>query len=264
MSVLIALALGLRGLASARAEEVRRLNAELEERVRDRTQQLAASNEHLQRFASFLSHELKQPLSSQAVWIDLLASRLGGVDQESRHYLAELRGSALRMRDLLAAQLALAASDTARPSAPVELTALARGVLQALKPELEAAGAQVELEPLATVSGDAEQLRQLLRNLVENAIKYRSAERPLRIRIHARDADDDAAIFVEDNGRGLSPDQRERIFEPSVRLAPDGVAGDGLGLALCRSIAARHDGSIEVQSEPDAGATFTVRLPRAS
>jgi len=279
MSALLGLAVGLRGLAASRARaldleahaheeaarEVGRLASELEARVLARTAELARSNEELKDFAAFLSHELRQPLSTLAVWIDLLGSRYADtLDGEGRRYLSELRSVAGRLSDLLEAQLALSAINRSEfEPGLVDLASLAREVARELKPDLDAAGASVEIGSLPVVEGDPQQLRQLVRNLLENAIKYRSPERPLRVQIEGGAENGSGWMRVGDNGRGFSPSEAQRIFDISVRLQPDSGPGHGIGLALCRRIAMRHGGSIRAEAEPGRGAAFTVHLARA-
>ena len=279
MSALLGLAVGLRGLAASRARardreahahaeaarEVGRLAAELEARVRARTAQLARSNDELKDFAAFLSHELRQPLSTLAVWINLLDSHYADIlDDEGRRYLSELRRVAGGLSDLLEAQLALSAVNRAElEPGLVDLASLAREVGRELKPDLHAAGATVEIGSLPVVEGDPQQLRQLVRNLLENAIKYRSPERPLRVQIEGGAENGSGWMRVRDNGRGFSPSEAQRIFDISVRLQPDTGPGHGIGLALCRRIAARHGGSIQAEAHAGHGATFTVHLARA-
>jgi signal transduction histidine kinase len=270
LSALAALALGLLGVASARArahasavDEILRLNLELEARVQQRTRELARSNEGLRQFASFLSHELRQPLSTQAVWADLLETKHGeALDEDGRHCVSRLRSGATRMGELLDAQLALAfGKHGALRAGPFDLGELADEITSSLRSELAAARARVLRVRLPAVHADRAQLGQLIRNLLENAIKYRSDERPLRIRLSGRVEAGNVLFCVEDNGRGFPQAQADRIFEASVRLEPGSGSGDGIGLALCRHIAATHGGWIRARSAPGKGAAFTVVLP---
>ncbi|HEY8121841.1 MAG TPA: ATP-binding protein [Myxococcota bacterium] len=277
VSSLLTLSLGMRALAVARtralarealareaaAEEVSRLNTELEVRVLARTAELTHSNEELRQFASFLSHELRQPLSAQGVWADLLETKHGAaLDEEGKRCVAQLRSGSARMAELLDAQLALARSDRrASAGEAVDLEPIARAVLADLEPVLREIGGRVDVGALPVVRGERHQLEQLLRNLLENAIKYRSLAAPLRIRIRGVVEGADALLSVEDNGRGFPLADAERIFEPAVRLEPDDGGGQGLGLALCRQIAAGHGGWIRARGSPGGGAVFTVLLP---
>lgn len=268
MSVLLALALMLRGIAAARADDVETLNQELEERVVARTTELERSNHDLERYASFLSHELRRPISTHTIWAELLESRYGNqLEEPFRTYLAEIRSGARRMSDLISAQLELSTAAAAEPEPnSVDLTCLVREVQTELKADLERTGGTVRAGPLPVVRVDARQLRQLVRNLLENGIKFRRAGVPPEIEVSFQRGsprrEDAVEVRFRDNGRGFSSDEAHRVFRFSERLDPDGEPGNGLGLALCAHIASRLGGEIYADGEPGMGATFHVVLPR--
>ena len=272
-SLLLTLALGMSSIAMARAaalrdemaerqrahEEIRRLNVELEDRVRARTAELSKRNEDLRRFASFLSHELRQPLGTLAIWAELLETRHGAtLDAEARRYLAEIRANAKRLGDQIEAQLA--ASSQEPKAEPTDLVRVIREVAGALKPALEEADASLELDELPILRVEAQQVRQLFFNLLENAVKYRRPDVPLRIGIRY-ESGDPIEIRVEDNGHGFPPAQAERLFAVGERLAQPGVEGHGLGLAICRRVLERHGGTLHAEGRPERGATFRLRFP---
>ncbi len=278
LSVLAALALFLRNVAAQRADaleaeiagheraedQVRRLNAGLEERVRERTSELERSNEGLQRFASFLSHELRQPLGTQMIWIELLESQAGdALDDAAQRNLANIRAMALKMSDLISGQIALSVQPEAQAATErVDLAAAVRDAITVLGPQLDELGAKVSVGTLPHVRGDARQLTQLFRNLLENAIKYRRDGVQTEIAIRAElVAERGLEIAVEDNGRGFAAENAERIFRPSERLDEAGAEGQGLGLAICKAIVARHGGSLRAEGRPGEGATFKIALP---
>jgi len=281
MSLLLGLALGLGNVASARAralgleigehqraeEEIRRLNRELEERVRQRTAELSRSNEGLKQFASFLSHELRQPVGAQAIWAELLETECArSLGEEGRGYVERIRACARRMSELISAQLALAAASTAElESERTDLEAVLREVVSDLKMSLDAVGASVRVGPLPVVLGDSRQLYQLFRNLLDNAIKYRRPDVALEVAIR-RGAPEPGSpqrleIVVEDNGGGFSDEESLRIFDPAERLDRDDGEGHGLGLALCRRIVDRHGGELRAEGMPGRGARFHIALP---
>jgi signal transduction histidine kinase len=289
ISALLALSLRLAQQASARAaavelgnmelsrrieesqrarEEVRKLNAELEERVKHRTADLARSNEDLKRFASFVAHELRQPLGTMTIWTELLETGSGeALDQKALGYLRQIRGSVRRMSDMISAQLALSAiSSGALQLEPIDLSKLVSEVVAELVLEIEAASACLEVEVLPTAWVDARQMRQLFKNLIGNALKYRRPDVPLVVGVRAASESDAAyqCIVVEDNGRGFDSADAERAFGVHERLDPNSAEGAGLGLAICRRIVVRHGGTISAEGRPGAGATFRIRLPRIS
>jgi signal transduction histidine kinase len=279
MSVLVAIALFLRNVAAQRASEleveiaghedaeseVRRLNAELEARVRDRTSELERSNEELQKFASFLSHELRQPLGTQLIWIELLESEVGSqLESGTQRTLANIRAMALKMSDLISAQLS--AKPAAKASTePVDLSSVVRDAIAEVALQLDEIGAKVYVGPLPNVRGDERQLTQVFRNLLENAVKYRREGVQSEITINSQTTPETTLaggieIVVEDNGRGFAPEDAERIFEPREQLEADSD-GHGLGLAICRTIVERHGGSLSGEGRPGEGATIRIALP---
>jgi signal transduction histidine kinase len=282
LAVLLGTALFLRNVAAQRAlaleveieghekaeNEVRRLNAELEARVRDRTSELERSNQELQKFASFLSHELRQPLGTQMIWIELLESELKeALDASTQRTLENIRAMALKMSDLISAQIALSTRPEAKAStAPVDLAAVVRDAIAEVSPQADGLGVKMTVGALPTVRGDAQQLTQVFRNLLENAVKYRREGVQSEIKITAQMTPEATLaggieIFVEDNGRGFALADAERIFEPRERLKTD-EDGHGLGLAICRTIVERHGGTLRAEGRPGKGATFRIAMPQ--
>lgn len=281
MSTLLALALGLANVSRGRAvrlegeigdrrraeEEVRRLNDDLEDRVNHRTLELTRSNKDLRQFAAFLSHELRQPIATQAVWAELLEARSSDLlDDQGRHYLEEIRTFATRIGESIDAQLALFSVTGAELSLEhVDLRALLEGLLADLKERLESQHAEIYIGDLPVVRADARLLRQLFRNLLENSLNYRRVDVPLVVRVQqgtpTSDAPEALEIVVQDNGRGFAPEEAERIFEAGGRLGSE-PGGSGLGLAVCRRIAERHGGQVVAEGRPGVGAVFRLRLPR--
>jgi signal transduction histidine kinase len=243
LSVLAALALYQRNVAAQHARalegevegheraeaEIRRLNTGLEGRVRERTSELERSNDELQKFASFLSHELRQPLGTQMIWIELLESQAVGVlDATASRNLEKIRLMALKMSDLISAQIAITQQPASRAASDrVDLAGVVREAIAVLSPQIETVGAKVTVGALPHVRGDAGQLTQLFRNLLDNALKFRRDGAQCEIAISAQVASDPAfaggcEIAVEDNGRGFAPEDAERIFAPRERLDAEG------------------------------------------
>jgi len=250
--------------AHERAEaEIRRLNLELEDRVARRTAELRQSNEELAGFATFLSHELRQPIAAQALWADLLASdHASRLDAEGRECVAEIRRHIRRTGDLIGAQLALAEIGTAPLRlAPIELDRVVDEVRRDLKAELDAAQATIHHSKLPRIEADSRLLYQLFRNLIENSIKYRRPSVALDIRAFGRRDGDEVEVLYADNGRGFDPADAQRIFGVFERAGDPSAGGIGVGLAVCRRIVERFGGSIRAEAEPDRGATFRIRFP---
>ena len=265
-------------------EEVRRLNEGLERRVAERTAQLEAYAEKLQRsnreledFAYIASHDLQEPLRKVLTFGDRLKARYGeALGEQGRDYLERMESAAARMRDLIDDLLALSRVTTqANPFARVDLTEVANEVVSDLEAVIEEAGGCVEVGVLPTVEADRPQMRQLLQNLIGNALKFhKNGEAPVvgvrgeifeeRRRSTSRDPAESklCRITVEDNGIGFDEEHLERIFMPFQRLHGRNVyEGNGMGLAICRKVVERHGGDITAKSAPGRGATFTVTLP---
>jgi signal transduction histidine kinase len=126
------------------------------------------------------------------------------------------------------------------------------------------ARATIELGDLPTIEADGPQIRHLLQNLVENAVKYRNDNEPPVVKIHWETSGNDGSLLVEDNGIGFEEQYLDRIFKPFQQLhGPGKFEGTGMGLAICRKIVERHGGSITARSEPGQGTTFIVRFSTA-
>jgi signal transduction histidine kinase len=158
----------------------------------------------------------------------------------------------------------LAYTETGRSTKPfesVDLDALARQVVAGLDAVICASNALVEIAPLPTIQGDATGLRQLLQNLLGNAIKFQNHERP-HVQVIAVQEEAWWQIRVSDNGIGIEPEYQKKIFQPLTRLhAKSAYEGSGLGLAICNKIAHLHQGTIRVESALGRGSTFVLNLP---
>jgi two-component system sensor kinase FixL len=226
-------------------------------------------NRELQDFAFVASHDLQEPLRKIRAFTDRVQTRCAEqLDETAQDYLTRASQAAARMQVLIDDLLTLSrVSSRGRPFEMVDLNALAATVLDDLDTRLEASGGKVELRDLPTLQCDATQLRQLLQNLVANALKFRSPLRAPEVRVSATPARLDGErpgweIRVCDNGIGFDPKYAERIFAPFQRLhGRQEYEGTGIGLAIVRRIVERHRGSIHAEGRPDQGACFVVLLP---
>ena len=249
------------------------------------TRRLRQSNSELEEFASVASHDLQEPLRKIRAFGDRLAAKAGdGLDETSRDYLHRMLHAAERMsvliNDLLTFSRITSKAQTFRP---VDLNEVVRGVLTDLEARSEELGATVEVGDLPTLDADPLQMRQLMQNLIGNAMKFHREGIPPRVSITAevgnhidappRPTDvgrvdtvlPDAGfvrISVADNGIGFDEKYLDRIFEVFQRLhGRTTYSGTGIGLAICRKIARRHGGDITATSAEGEGATFLVTLP---
>ncbi len=229
------------------------------------TQELQRSNAELEQFAYVASHDLQEPLRMVINYTELLAQRYRGqLDDKADRYMHYATDGARRMQQLVADLLQFSrVGSQGKPLAPVDLGRVARSVVTSLRPLVEESGAVVDIEPMPRVLADEGQLRQLLQNLVTNAIKFRS-EAPPRVTMTSTRRETFHAIAVRDNGIGLEMQYAERIFQMFQRLHEMGrYPGSGIGLAVAKRIVERHGGTIGVESRPGEGATFTFTLRAA-
>lgn len=234
------------------------------ELLRHRSDDLARSNADLEMFAYAASHDLQDPLRKIISFGDLLKKRSAALDEEGRDFVERMQRSALRMSTLVQdiLQLSKVLKDT-RPFETVDLNILLAEVMADLEPRMAEAGADIASERLPSVRAHPGQMRQLFQNLLSNALKFRSKDSPLRVRVATGPgAPGFAELRFSDNGIGFEAARAEEVFQPFRRLNPRAdYEGSGIGLAVCRKIMARHGGWIAAESSPGKGATFTVTLP---
>jgi light-regulated signal transduction histidine kinase (bacteriophytochrome) len=228
-----------------------------------RAERLERTNADLQEFAYVASHDLSEPLRMVTSYLDLIERRYDDrLDDAGREFIHYAVDGAQRMRALIDDLLVysrIGAAEVKREA--VDLDAVLATVRHDLAAALDEAGAVLHVGTLGTVEGDAIQLGQLVQNLVANAIKFRGEEAPVIAVSGSRDGDV-YRLQVRDNGIGIDPRHLARIFQVFTRLHARGeYPGTGIGLSICRRIAERHGGSIDVESVPGTGTTFTVVLP---
>jgi PAS domain S-box-containing protein len=236
-----------------------------EEALARRTEELARSNRELEEFAYVASHDLQEPLRKISAFGEMLTEALGAaLTPEGASYLARMRASAQRMQALINDLLAFSrVSTTGRGFSRVSLAAVVDEVLTDLEVRVRESGATVEVGPLPVVEADPVQMRQLMQNLLSNALKFRREGAAPRVRVSASDGSAPRCeVRVADDGIGFDERYLDRIFKPFQRLnAVRLYEGTGIGLAICRKIVERHGGTLTAASAPGAGATFTATLP---
>ena len=271
----------------------RELQLVLENKVEKRTRQLRESvqdlersNQNLQQFAYIASHDLQEPLRKIQSFSDLLKTQYADQLGEGVEHLQRMQTAASRMSTLIRDLLSFSRIATQQDDAgPVSLTNVVDRVLSNLDLVISETGAQVLMEPLPTVPGDASQLGQLFQNLLGNALKFwrpnqtdgpgdpvgpviRVSTRPVAVADlpasvkPTRTAAAYHCIEVSDNGIGFDEKYLDRIFQVFQRLhGRNEFAGTGIGLAICEKVVANHGGAITATSQPGQGATFSVYLP---
>lgn len=235
-----------------------------EEKLKAYTARLELANRELQDFTFVSSHHIQEPLRKIQTFSDRLIRRnLESLDEEGKDDLLRIQRSASRMRALILSLLDFfRIADKKRPSSTVELSKLVDDVVKDLKPYLEETGGCVHQEGLPVIEADPTQMRVLFRNLIGNALKFRSSQDPvIKVYSHAC-ADGLCEIRVEDNGTGFDPRYLDKIFMPFQQLeGRKQDNGTGMGLAICRKIVELHNGTITAESEPGKGTTFIITLP---
>ncbi|HWB21688.1 MAG TPA: ATP-binding protein [Gaiellaceae bacterium] len=264
--------------------ELTRVNATLEERVAERSaaaeeraKELARSNEELEQFSSVASHDLQEPLRKIRMFGERLRDRLGdSLAEEPAADLERMSNAAARMQQLISDLLDFSrVTHRGKEFEAVDLGQVTRDVVADLEARVVELDAQIELGELPTIEADKTQMRQLMQNLVGNALKFHREGEPPVVRIHAdvfpeqaprfaaeATAAERCIITVEDNGIGFDEKHAERVFTAFERLhARSSYEGTGIGLSIARKIVWRHGGHITAAGVPGVGATFTVTLP---
>jgi PAS domain S-box-containing protein len=247
-----------------------------EEKLRESTAQLERSNRELQDFAYVASHDLQEPLRKIVVFGERLKEKAGDrLESETLDYLQRMQKAASRMQNLINDLLTFSRVTTkAQPFTPVNLAEMAREVMEDLEGRIEMTKGRVEPGDLPVIDAEPLQIRQLLQNLIGNALKFRRPEEPPVVKIQAKlisgvlpQVPDSAPqqlceLTVSDNGIGFDEKYLDRIFNVFQRLhTRNEYEGTGMGLAIARKIVLYHGGAITAKSAPGQGATFIVTLP---
>ncbi|HEY5312652.1 MAG TPA: ATP-binding protein, partial [Pirellulales bacterium] len=247
-----------------------------ERQLKASTEQLQRSNRELEEFASVASHDLQEPLRKIQAFGDRLDTHCTGqLGEQGRDYLGRMLQATVRMRTLINDLLTFSRVTTrASPLAKVDLGQIAQEVLSDLDERIRQTGGQVIIGQLPVIEADALQMRQLLQNLIGNALKFHRPDLPPVVRVVARfgcpedrpadglPAGGTCQLVVSDNGIGFDIKYLDRIFNVFQRLHGRAeYEGTGMGLAICRKIVERHRGSITATSQPGDGASFVITLP---
>jgi PAS domain S-box-containing protein len=246
-----------------------------EDQLRSSAVMLRQSNRELEEFATAASHDLQEPLRKIQSFVGLLKhDHSAALDVEGHHYLDRIQNAASRMTTLVADLLEFSlVSSKGRPFTPVDLNEVIAGVILDLELRLVQTGGRVEAGHLPIVASDPLQMRQLLQNLIGNALKFhRPGVAPIvRVSAEVSAGPDEngrvqsagiCRLSVADNGIGFDEKYLDRVFTIFQRLHGRGkYEGTGIGLAICRRIVERHGGSITARSQAGEGSTFIASLP---
>lgn len=271
----------------AAQQEVQTLNAGLEQRVRERTADLGRANEEIQRFAYIVTHDLRAPLVNIMGFTSELDSCLTAIQtyvseaaqaddnqtlkdartaaiEDLPEAISFIRASTRKMDSLINAILKLSREGrrVLKPE-PIRLDALLQTAAANVQHQVNEAGGTVEIDAkVPALVSDRLALEQIFGNLLDNAVKYRSPVRPLRVEIRAReDRARRVLVEVHDNGRGIARQDHERVFDLFRRSGAQDQPGEGIGLAHVRTMVRNLGGDITLQSEIEQGTTMKLDLP---
>ncbi|GAB3266224.1 sensor histidine kinase [Nocardioides dilutus] len=222
---------------------------------------LARSDERLASFAGQVTHDLKTPLTTMSLSLELIRDELedGASAEDLVPLITRALGASARMTRMIEDVLAYARLDTSIERVPVDLAQVVAEVVTDLDGRLD--DVDLQIGELPVIAGDEALLRSLLQHLLSNAAKFRSPDRPPAIAVSASRVGPRWRIAVVDNGIGIPEDRREEVFEPMVRLDKR-IEGVGIGLATCHRVVDAHGGTIGATDGRDGiGATFWVELP---
>lgn len=223
-------------------------------------------------FVANVSHELRSPLTTLVSIIDTLKGAARDDPAARDRFLTAMQHEAQRMTRLVRDLLSLSrteAEERRRPTTPVDVARLARDVTETLRPLADAAGVALELaapDDIPPIPADADQLTQVLQNLIENAVKYDTEGRRVTVRVHPGNGDGMLRIDVTDRGEGIEPQHLPRLTERFYRVEGHrgrAQGGTGLGLAIVKHIVNRHRGRLAIASERGRGTMVSVFLPKS-
>jgi hypothetical protein len=244
-------------------EDLRRLNDELEQRVRARTAQLEATNKELESFAYSVSHDLRAPLRGIDGFSAALAEDFGEVlGAEGRGWIDRIQAAGARMSQLIDDLLQLSRLTRSDLSLEqVDLGAVARDVVRELQEQEPERSVEVEIAPRLSAVADPTLIRAVLDNLIRNAWKFTGKREHARIEVGAREDSGTWVYYVKDNGAGFSMRNADKLFGAFQRLhRQEDFPGTGIGLATVQRIVHRHGGRVWATSAPEQGTAFYFTL----
>lgn len=251
------------GIAGSSFDITDRMQAE--NNLRHYAEELERSNQALQDFASIAAHDLQEPMRKIQAFGRLLDTHYRArLEVEGEVYLQRMISAAERMNTMIQGLLAYSrVTSQAMPFGNVDLSRVVAEVMGDLELRFLETGGHISVSELPVVYADSMQMRQLLQNLISNALKYHRPDAAPEVRVTCarRDADQ-VEILVQDNGIGFDMKDARLIFNPFTRLhSRASYEGTGIGLAICKKIVERHNGEIFVEAAPGQGATFHLVLP---
>ncbi|MBN1525013.1 MAG: substrate-binding domain-containing protein [Spirochaetales bacterium] len=235
-----------------------------EKELNTKAAELIRSNKELEQFAYIASHDLQEPLRKITTFSERLGMKLQKTEFAYSDDLKRMNRAVVRMQHLISDLLAYSrVSSNESKFQLISLGAVLEDVISDLEPRIHQAGGHVSVKKMPSLEADPVQMRQLFQNLVSNALKFHRPEVPPLVKVSlVSKTDADCELVVEDNGIGIASEYHQRIFRIFERLHPrDEFEGAGIGLSICVKIIERHHGAIRLESVPDEGTKFIIRLP---
>ncbi len=251
-------------LLNRRLSSLYDLSKKSAEELKETVEGLQHVNTNLNEFAAIAAHDLKSPLRTMSMYLQLLNSDIHQQQQlNTEEIMKSILDSSKRMRTLVDDLLTYSSAENMEiKTEPVSLENVVKSVVENLQKDIQDCSAHVEFESLPKLVAEPKSLYALLQNLIANALKYRSEKMP-DIKISAEETANNWTISVKDNGIGFDMTKAEDIFRPFKRLSENKhVSGTGLGLAICKKIIERHKGKIWAISQPGKGSTFLFTIPK--
>lgn len=272
----------------ATEEKIRQLNEELEQRVAERTQELERANEEIKHFAYIVSHDLRSPLVNLKGFSAELRNDLKTLEDDMQNVLplieTNLRNEMINIlhedipESLSFIESSVSTMDTFTKAilklsrlgrlhldlVDVDVDLLVANILESLSYQITQQGIKVTVGDLPVVTADLVAMEQILGNIIGNAITYLDPARSSEISITAEQTTSETYFHIQDNGRGIKPEDIDKVFAPFRRAGQQDQPGEGMGLAYVQTLVRRHGGQIWFESELEIGTTFTFTIPRNS